>query len=367
MLGIWKAASQHFERGHNFVLATILAVDGSSPRHAGTRLLVSQAGHTVGTIGGGLFEAQVCQYAAEVLSSGISMRSAFVFKGKDSSSSSEMMCGGDVDVLIEFISASDKTQESVFQSILDLMAAGSSGMLFSRIDIPVGGRLDSSVPRLLLMSDGTRVGGFEGQEYAVEHAPPLRLMGSTKLLEHPGGAYVVYAEWIRAQGTAYIFGAGHVGACVAHLASYVDFGVVVIDDRVEYANPDKIPDAQRCHVVSSFDRALSELDIDEDSFLVIVTRGHAHDKIVLSQALRTNAGYIGMIGSRRKTNLIYETLLREGFTRQDLDRVHAPIGLNIGGETPQEIAVSIVAEMISIRTQKCERDVKGNAARCGQG
>jgi len=363
MLGIWKAAVNHFERGHDFVLATILGVDGSSPRHPGTRLLVSRAGHTVGTIGGGLFEAQVCRYASEVLSSGLSMRSAFVFKGKDSSSSAEMICGGHVDVLIEFISASDRAQESVFQGVFDLMAVGSSGMLFSRIDIPQGGMLDSPVPRLLIRSDGTRVGGFEGDEYVVEHAPPLRLMGSTKLLEQPGGAHVVYAEWIRAQGTAYIFGAGHVGACVAHLASYVDFGVVVIDDREEYANPDKIPDAQRSHVVSSFDGAFSELQIDEDSFLVIVTRGHAHDKTVLSQGLRTNAGYIGMIGSRRKTSLIYEALLREGFTREDLARVHAPIGLDIGGETPQEIAVSIVAEMIAVRTRRGKGDIAGKVPR----
>jgi len=359
MLGIWKAAMQHFERGENFALATILAVDGSSPRHPGTRLLVSQAGYTVGTIGGGLFEAQVCRYASEVLSSGNSMRLAFGFKGQDSSSYSEMLCGGDVDVLIEHVSTADSVQEVVFRSIWELVATCSSGLLFSRIDIPAGGRSGLPIPRLLVRSNAGSVGGFQGDTLAVNAAPPVRLMGSSRLLELPGLDHVVYVEWIRSQGTAYIFGAGHVGACVAHLASYVDFGVVVIDDRAEYANPDKIPSAQRLHVVHSFDGALSEFEVDEDSFIVIVTRGHAHDKTVLAQALKTTAGYIGMIGSRRKTSLIYDALLKEGVTKQELERVHAPIGLNIGGETPQEIAVSIVAEMILVRTNRSGRETQG--------
>lgn len=287
------------------------------------------------------------------------MRLAFGFKGKDSSSYSEMLCGGDVDVLIEYVSTTDSLQESVFRGIWELVAMCSSGLLFSRIDIPAGGRSDHPIPRLLVRPNGVNVGGFEGDTFAVNATPPVRLMGSSQLLEMPGTGHVVYVEWIRSQGTAYIFGAGHVGACVAHLASYVDFGVVVIDDRLEYANPENIPAAQQFHVVPSFDGALSELEVDEDSFIVIVTRGHAHDKTVLAQALKTTAGYIGMIGSRRKNSLIYDALLKEGFTRQDLERVHAPIGLNIGGETPQEIAVSIVAEMILVRTNRGGRETQG--------
>jgi xanthine dehydrogenase accessory factor len=138
---------------------------------------------------------------------------------------------------------------------------------------------------------------------------------------------------------------------VAYLASYVDFKVVLVDDREEFASPKKVPEADQIHVIG-FQDASSHLLLDEDSYVVIVTRGHAHDKTVLAQALRTNAGYIGMIGSRRKIKLIFESLLTEGFTREDLQRVHAPIGLPIGGETPQEIGMSIVAQMVELRNRK---------------
>jgi xanthine dehydrogenase accessory factor len=129
----------------------------------------------------------------------------------------------------------------------------------------------------------------------------------------------------------------------------VDFRTVVIDDRAEYANAERFARADRINVVPSFHQAFDGLDIDRDSFLVILTRGHLHDKTVLEQALKTDAGYIGMIGSRRKRDLIYRELLDKGFTSEDLGRVHAPIGLAIDAETPEEIAVSIVAELIQVR------------------
>ena len=125
----------------------------------------------------------------------------------------------------------------------------------------------------------------------------------------------------------------------------------VIDDRPEFADPVKFPDAAKVHQLP-FEGVLGKIPVDESSYLVIVTRGHIHDKTVLEQCLRTKAKYIGMIGSRRKKAMIYEKLLEEGFTKSDLDRVHAPIGLNIGAETPEEIAVSIVAELIQVRAGK---------------
>ena len=181
--------------------------------------------------------------------------------------------------------------------------------------------------------------------------PQPRLLKPAQFLDIEGQEHPVFLEWIRPRGTAFIFGAGHVGICVAHLASYVDFRVVVVDDRAEFANPQKVPDAHEVAAVDAFDQFFADSSLDEDSYVVIVTRGHAHDKAVLSQALKTPAGYIGMIGSRRKTNLIFQALLTEGFSREDLQRVHAPIGLTIGGETPQEIGVSIVGEMVDVRSK----------------
>jgi xanthine dehydrogenase accessory factor len=198
---------------------------------------------------------------------------------------------------------------------------------------------------------GLRIGGFSNDEAAWRAMPEARLLKPTQLLKVAGSEHPVFLEWLRPTSTAYIFGAGHVGACVAHLASYVNFKVVIVDDREEFACSTNVPEADQIHVVD-FQNASSRLVLDEDSYVVIVTRGHAHDKTVLTQALRTNAEYIGMIGSRRKIKLIFESLLMEGFTRDDLQRVHAPIGLPIGGETPQEIGVSIVAQMIELRNRK---------------
>ena len=182
--------------------------------------------------------------------------------------------------------------------------------------------------------------------------PERRLLKPAQLLKVPSLTYPVYLERIRPRGTVYIFGAGHVGVCVAHLAAYVGFTVVVIDDRSEFANAERVPEAAEIVVVDSFADEFSSLSLDSDSYVVIVTRGHAHDRTVLVQALRSQAGYVGMIGSRRKTHVIFQALLKEGFAREDLSRVHAPIGLPIGGETPEEIGVSIVAEMVSVRNRK---------------
>jgi xanthine dehydrogenase accessory factor len=148
----------------------------------------------------------------------------------------------------------------------------------------------------------------------------------------------------------YCFGAGHVAVPTAHLASLVGFRVVVVDDREEYANTERFPDADEVRVIDDYNRAFEGFEIDADSFIVILTRGHRYDREVLEQSLKTKAGYIGMISSRKKRDTVYQTLIKEGVTTADrLAYVHSPIGLSIGAETPEEIAVSIVGEMIAER------------------
>jgi len=351
MLSIWQAAVEQFRKGENFALAAILSVRGSSPRHVGTRFLVRQDGSIVGTIGGGLLEASVQRIAISALQSGTSHRASFSFTGKDAQST-DMICGGEADVLVELVDSADPVKKEIVSRLEHMSRKRKSGYLFTSVSVPKDGEDNASVQHLLIDDSGSRIGGFPGDVTALEAMPHSRLLKSSQLLEVSGLEHPVFLEWLHPTGTAYIFGAGHVGACVAHLAAYVDFKVVAVDDREEFANPERIPSADEVVVVDSFPNCLEEFPIDEDSYVVIVTRGHAHDKTVLAQALGTKAGYIGMIGSRRKTNLIYQALLAEGFTKEDLQRVHAPIGLPIGGETPEEIGVSIIAEMIQIRNRK---------------
>jgi xanthine dehydrogenase accessory factor len=151
-------------------------------------------------------------------------------------------------------------------------------------------------------------------------------------------------------GTLFLFGGGHVSQKLAPLADTLGFRIVVVDDRSEFANPERFPQAEEFVVPDSYENAIQQGDIDAESYLVIVTRGHLHDKTVLAQALRTPAAYIGMIGSIRKRDAIYDELRAVGFTDHDFRRVHSPIGLKIGAESPEEIAVSIAAELIQVRS-----------------
>jgi xanthine dehydrogenase accessory factor len=146
----------------------------------------------------------------------------------------------------------------------------------------------------------------------------------------------------------YIFGAGHVAINLCRVAAGAGFDLVVIDDRSSYATSERFPDAQEVHALD-FEDATQKLDPNESSYIVIVTRGHRDDMRVLRWAVQTRARYVGMIGSKRKVIEIFKTLQQEGLPANLFDRVHAPVGLDIGAITPEEIAVAITAELIAIR------------------
>ncbi len=153
------------------------------------------------------------------------------------------------------------------------------------------------------------------------------------------------------EATAFIFGAGHVGKEIAAVTKYVGFATVVLDDRPEFANRERFPDADRIVVLKDFLTAFKEIETGPDSYVIIVTRGHTADYDVLKQALERESCYIGMIGSRKKIAAIYELLRRDGFSNSELEKVHAPIGLPIGAETPKEIAISVAAELIQVKAE----------------
>ena len=161
----------------------------------------------------------------------------------------------------------------------------------------------------------------------------------------------ILVEPIISQPTLYIIGAGHIGFAASKIAKMAGFRVVVIDDRPAYANADRFPDADDFYID---DPALtvSNLDINKNSYLIIACRGHLEDQQVLEQAIKTPAVYIGMIGSKKKTKTVFSNLKASGITQEVLEKVHAPIGIPIATETPEEIAVSIMAEIIDIRRKK---------------
>ena len=163
-----------------------------------------------------------------------------------------------------------------------------------------------------------------------------------------GGTLEIYIEPVLPVATLYIFGAGHVAWNLYKVARLAGFDVVVTDDRESYANRERFPDARDIYA-DEYERVMSQLAPNDSSYIVIVTRGHRDDMRVLRWAAETPAKYVGMIGSQRKTIAIYKELEKEGIAAEKLARVYAPVGLDIGAITPEEIAVSIVAELIALR------------------
>jgi xanthine dehydrogenase accessory factor len=170
-----------------------------------------------------------------------------------------------------------------------------------------------------------------------------------------GGTLEIFVEPILPPADLYIFGAGHVAASLYKIARIAGFDVTIIDDRAAYANRERFPEAQQV-IVDDFEKAATELTPSESSYIVIVTRGHRDDMRMLRWAVQTPARYIGMIGSKRKTITIFKELQQEGLSAHLFDRVHAPVGLDIGAITPEEIAVAITAELIAKR-RRVERDL----------
>jgi xanthine dehydrogenase accessory factor len=332
MRHILKELVAALERNEAVIFAGIIRSSGSAPRSSGARMLIRQDGHFFGSVGGGALEGACQEKAAEMLAQGKEYHELKFELTALSAADAGMICGGMVTVLLQRIT---QAQIGIFSRLLETFNQGRQSMLITIL--PQNDHLlqllaltdddDGSVPLLLrkeLLRKPRRLSflmEFEGQELFVE--PLLRPV------------------------TVHLIGAGHVALATAVCASFSGFEVVVKDDRAEFANAERYPQAREVVVLDSFADCFGELGADD--YVVIVTRGHLHDRDVLAQALRTGAGYIGMIGSSRKREGVYRSLLDGGYTEDDLQRVHCPIGLAIGADTPEEIAVSIVAEMIKKR------------------
>jgi xanthine dehydrogenase accessory factor len=302
-------------------------------------------GSIVGTIGGGILEARVHELASEVFKSRKTLVTKFTLTADDASRLG-MVCGGEVRIMISLVDACEAAESRFYQDVAAAVEAHRQSLLVTRIP---GEQGDFERPGHGLMGKN---GSFTGTlDPVMVREIAVRFDGrQPDVVQY--GEDEFFVEPLCRKGSVFIFGAGHVSREIAPLAKLVGFRTMVFDDRREFANRARFPGADAVLVLDSFDKALNGLDIDVDSCLVIVTRGHAHDKTVLGQALATNAGYIGMIGSRKKRDAVYEALLHEGFSRTDLERVHCPVGLDIGAETPEEIAVSIVAQLIQTRAGK---------------
>ena len=344
---------ESLKKKHFSVLATITGQSGSTPRGIGTQFIIREDGSSLGTIGGGLLESLVVKASREVFASHLPLRFNHVLKGTDSAGT-DMLCGGDVEVFLEPVSPDRVDHQNILEKVVHVLRKGGSGILATVMDADQWQGLQ--VPKMFIDSKGEKIGSLLGMQEIEENV--FHGMDSFLLTKQPGSItfpvpggnpFHIFIEPVISDPLLYLFGGGHVSSCVAPLAHQVGFKVVVIDDRPEFSDPARFPSADEVRNYR-FEDVMDRLTVNESSYIVIVTHGHKHDKTVLAQALRTPAGYIGMIGSRRKISIIFEKLVEEGFSRKELEKVYSPIGIDIGAETPDEIAVSIVAELIKVRS-----------------
>jgi xanthine dehydrogenase accessory factor len=335
------AALSLAEAGEDFAWATIIASRGSSPRHVDTSMLVRTDGSISGTIGGGPLEAAVIKDSLSVLAASATHLMDF------DSTQLGMACGGGGLVLIEYVDSTRAEVPKLYRELHRLLAEGGKGWLVALVREEDGGRV--IVDKCLVEADGSVLGD---PVLPLDILQELARTGDASTCVVAGRVSRTYVQPVGVRGSAYVFGAGHCGEKLVPVLGDVGFFTVVVDDRAEFANPQRFPTADRIVVPESFADVLATLPVDEDSYIVIVTRGHTHDKDVLRQALKTPAAYIGMMGSKKKVADISRALEAEGVSPQTLAAVHMPIGLSIGAETPEEIAISIAAELIQVRAAK---------------
>jgi len=251
----------------------------------------------------------------------------------------------------------------IYQEIVRLKAEGEEAALVTIVSA-TGSTPREEGAKMLVKPDGGilgTIGGGSLEAQVIEEAVKVIKQGKPKRLHMSltakeaeeagmicGGELEVFIEPVLTPPTLYIFGGGHVSLPLAKMGKLLGFKIAVIDDRADFAHPARFPEVDIL-LADDLTKSFPQLKIDKSSYIVIVTRGHQHDELVLEWAVGTAAKYIGMIGSKTKTETIFSHLLAKGISKEQLDRVHAPIGLEIEAQTPEEIAVSILAEVIKVR------------------
>lgn len=358
MMNIYQEGAALLGAKRNLALAEIIEHQGSTPREKGAQMLVWNHGDDheqrsigagvaiTGTIGGGRLEGEVAEKAAKAVAAAATGAAAgasrgtgclypFELSGADAAGM-DMICGGSGTVMITLLDRRDqKALEMAAQAmekrqrawLVTLLEGESSYTAFvnEAKDLVCGRELTEKQKKLML--DGA------GPAMHTEHLEGTR----------------IYARLLSPGPLLYLFGAGHVGLETAKVAHQIGFETVVIDDRAEFANASRFPDA-RC-IVAETAQDLPALHLDDQVYVLIMTRGHLMDYqwLIWALSLPLMPKYVGMIGSRRKTAMIYERLEKDGIDRQRIGQVYSPVGLAIGAQTPAEIAVSIGAQLIQLR------------------
>jgi len=349
MEDIYSEIVKALENKEKLALATLITRVGSAPRAVGAKYLVKGDGTSSGSIGGGCVEAEVWQEAQKVMEKGGGKVLHFELTSEQLAEGG-LICGGNINIFLEPIR---EELLNIYKEAARIRQKGGAAILATLVSVD-GDFPKGEGSKVLMKTSGGKVGsllgGVELEKKILKEGKVILREKKPKVLVLSSGnrRMEILLEPFFSEPTVYIFGGGHVSEQLAPLVKKVHFKVVVIDDREMFANRERFPEVDEV-IVSEFEKCFDQLNIDDSSYIVIVTRGHLYDGFVLQQALKTNARYIGMIGSKKKIRTLYDNLMGKGMTKEILDRVYAPIGIDINSETPEEIAVSIVAELIKVR------------------
>ena len=334
MKNLFETLARELEQGHDAVLVTIVASSGSAPRGTGARMLVTEAGRLCGTIGGGAVEYKSEQLAREILRDKGSRQERFrLFRNEVEDLG--MVCGGQVDVYFRYISAGDASVKALVAGAAAIFAALEPSWLITEITDGPGGTLSIY---------GTR-SGLLGAPVPDEVIASL----GVRPAQCQVGDRVFYSEKLLQPGRVYIFGGGHIAQALAPVLLGAGFACTVLDDRPDFAAPERFPGADTVLLSDVSDISAVIAGFHPDDYVCIMTRGHKDDMLVQRQVMRSCVGYIGVIGSAKKQRAVKEQILASGYTEADFAKVVSPIGLDIGAETPAELAISIAAQLIRVR------------------
>jgi xanthine dehydrogenase accessory factor len=334
---VFEKALECLRRNEDFVLAAVLAVDGSAPRDPGSKMLIFRDGKIEATIGGGLLEGKVISAAEHVLETGRSLVMDFIMNG--SQEDLDIICGGTVRVMLSKITQKER---EVFGAIVDALAGHRDAYFVSCLK-------DGNTEHFLVETErGKKVTATTRDSRLIRKIKGIAFGAETPTSS--SGEAEIYVEHLFSDGKVYLFGGGHVAYATEAVARIAGFSTVVVDDRAAFASSKRFPYAN-CIVLQEFE-GLERLAIDKDDYLVIVTRAHVFDYRCLAWAVSTSASYIGMIGSAAKRRVVYNKLRSMGVSDDKIGEIHSPLGIALGGKAPGEIAVGIVAELIQVRSAK---------------
>jgi xanthine dehydrogenase accessory factor len=340
MREIYDEVARRTAAGETVATATIIRTRGSTPREVGAKMLVTPTG-LVGTVGGGCGEAQAHQAALGAIADGAA-RLIEVDLTEEISYDARGVCGGVMEMLIE--PWSDAAAAGAIASAL----AGSGRIGVATVIDHNGDRVATRRYVVSPSGEPTAVTPSEGLPLAEVAATVAA--GQSHLVVAPGDApgREVFVEVQVPPPTLLVCGGGHIAVPLVAIGKLLGFRVVVLDDRVEFANAERFPEADEV-IAEDFGQALRRRGVDTDTHVVLITRGHSHDVDCLLPIVDRPLAYVGMIGSRRRVFAVYKLLHNLGVPAEQLRRIHAPIGIDIAAETPAEIAVAIAAELVRVK------------------